>query len=96
MIRRENSTKSPPQKLQSLNAEEEDNARSPSLRGSRHAKVPKIPNNKQPFNTPLPVTRDRVPHSQPYYLSEECLLSIGDERHPWVKYDRKVSFSQTR
>ena len=90
MIRRENSTKSPPQRLQSLNAEEEDNVRSPSLRGSRHAKVPKIPNNQQHYKTPLPITRDRVPHSQPYYLSQDRVLSIGDERQPWVKYNRKV------
>ena len=42
--------------------------RSPSLRGSKHTKVPTISN--QPLNTPLPVPKDGVPHPQPFYVTQ--------------------------
>ena len=60
-------SRSPPSRLEEL----PDSDRKPSgisLRGATHAKIPDIAN--QPLNTLLPITRDDVPHSQPYYITQ--------------------------
>ena len=63
--------RSPPSRLEEL----PDSDRKPSgisLRGANHAKIPDIAN--QPLNTLLPITRDEVAHSQPYYITQVEVL----------------------
>ena len=62
--------------------------RSPSLRGSKHSKIPDIAN--QPLNTLLPATKDDSPHSHPFYLTRTAVLSIGDDRPPWDAVTKQV------
>ena len=86
--------RSPPSRLEEL----PDSDRKPSgisLRGATHAKIPDIAN--QPLNTLLPITRDDVPHSQPYYITQvrgklvggnqtfpqSTVLQLGPDRPPW-------------
>jgi len=84
---RAGSTRSPPQRLQSLPTSTTD--RSPSLRGSHHSKVPIIPT--QPLNTLLPVVHHGVgPHPQPFYLTQAVVLRTGDDRPPWRKVNHKA------
>ena len=68
--------RSPPSRLEEL----PDSDRKPSgisLRGATHAKIPDIAN--QPLNTLLPITRDDVPHSQPYYITQVREKLVGGE-----------------
>ena len=63
--------------------------RSPSLRGSKHSKIPDIAN--QPLNTLLPCNKDDSPHSHPFYLTRTAVLSIGEtERPPWEAVTKQV------
>jgi len=79
------STRSPPQRLESLPTSTTD--RSPSLRGSKHDRVPHIPNH--PLNTALPVTKDGVPHPQPFYVTQVVVLRFGDGRPPWKEVNKQ-------
>ena len=58
-----------------------ENFRSPSLRGSHHSEVPSITN--QPLNTLLPLTKDQVPHPQPFYVTQ-----VIDE-HGWGIWEQR-------
>ena len=42
--------------------------RSPSLRGSKHSRIPGITNH--PLNTLLPTTEDGEDHPQPFYATQ--------------------------
>ena len=68
--------------------------RSPSLRGSKHSKIPDIAN--QPLNTLLPATKDDSPHTHPFYLTRAAVLSIGDDRPPWDAVTKQVGERQWR
>merc|ERR1711962_1545689 len=84
--RSQSSTRSPPSRLEDL----PDSDRKPSgisLRGANHAKIPDIAN--QPLNTLLPITRDEVAHSQPYYITQSTVLQLGPDRPPWQEASQK-------
>ncbi|XP_023344032.1 uncharacterized protein LOC111713417 [Eurytemora carolleeae] len=82
---RAHSTRSPPQRLETISASTK--SRSPSLRGSKHTKVPTISN--QPLNTPLPVPKDGVPHPQPFYVTQGVVLKQVGDRPPWKQVNRQ-------
>ena len=72
------STRSPPQRLESLASGRKD--RSASVRGQHYNKVPGI--SQQPLNTLLPVCRDDTPHCRPYFLTKPLQLSLDHTQFP--------------
>jgi len=83
---RAKSTRSPPQRLESLPTSTTD-SRSPSLRGSKHSKIPSITNH--PLNTLLPTQSDGDKHPQPFYATQTIVVRIGDEKPGWKIANRK-------
>lgn len=80
---RSRSTNSPPQ-LPSLGTEQNGNhPQSAWLRGSAHPKVPEITN--QPLNTMLPILPNGAAHPQPYYITQNVVLTIPSGRPPWLE-----------
>jgi len=82
---RAKSTRSPPQRLESLPYTTTD--RSPSLRGSKHSKIPSITNH--PLNSLLPVTQDGTEHPQPFYATQTVVLRFGDGKPAWKLANRQ-------
>merc|ERR1712020_96729 len=48
-----------------------------------HPKVPEITN--QPLNTMLPVLPNGAVHPEPYYITQNVVLSIPSGRPPWLE-----------
>ena len=96
------STRSPPQRLDSIPSARNDRSphessydsyqnvrRSGSVRGQHYSKVPDI--SQQPLNTLLPACRDSAQHCRPYYLTKHLQLSLSNTQFPpWAAVTKQV------
>ncbi|XP_059092890.1 uncharacterized protein LOC131888121 [Tigriopus californicus] len=88
MVRnRSKSRERTPPHLPSLDVETNGNgSHSASLRGSHHSRVPEIPN--QPLNTLLPQLDNDTEHPLAYYVTQNVVLKLADDRPPWLSVSK--------